>query len=283
MKTVISQNFEKFQKTSDEKTVKKITVILGSARKKFTYNYSKEFVNQIKSTCDIECEFVFLHNFALKPCIGCKLCMDKGEEFCPLRDDRDILLEKIKRSDAIVIATPNYSFQVSGVLKMFLDRFGFLFHRPRHFGKIFTCIVTEGMYGGNDIVKYLDRVGSFLGCNVVPGIVLKTLEPLSDSIKKKNKKMLRKHVKRFQISLNSASKPKLSLIKLILFRMSRISIQLMLDESYLDYRYYRDQGWFTSDYYYPVNLRWPKKYMGRIFDGITRWMTDKPSKKSSSF
>jgi FMN-dependent NADH-azoreductase len=61
-------------------------------------------------------------------------------------------------SDGIVLATPNYSFQVSGLMKVFLDRLGFAFHRPRFHGKAFTSIVTQGIFGGGKVVKYLDFV-----------------------------------------------------------------------------------------------------------------------------
>ncbi len=33
----------------------------------------------------------------------------------------------------------------------FLDRLGFVFHRPRFFGKAFTSIVAQGIYGGGKI------------------------------------------------------------------------------------------------------------------------------------
>jgi hypothetical protein len=48
--------------------------------------------------------------------------------------------------------------------------------------------------------------------------------------------------------------------------MSRTSIKLMLDESYRDYTYYKEKGWFESGYYYPVKLNPFKKLIGRLFD-----------------
>ncbi len=67
------------------------------------------------------------------------------------------------------MATPNYSFQVSATTKIFLDRFGFMFHRPRYFGRTFTNIVSQGIYGGEKIVSYLDFAGGGLGFNTVKG------------------------------------------------------------------------------------------------------------------
>ena len=80
------------------------------------------------------------------------MCFKKGEEFCPLRDDRDVLMEKINASDGVIFASPNYSWQMSGLMKVFLDRFGFAIHRPRYFGKVFTGIVTQGIGRGGNIV-----------------------------------------------------------------------------------------------------------------------------------
>jgi len=54
----------------------------------------------------------------------------------------------------------------------------------------------------------------------------------------------------------------------MIFRMSRSSMKAMLDDSFRDYTYYRDRGWFESDYYYPVELNPMKKMIGRLFDFI---------------
>ena len=46
----------------------------------------------------------------------------------------------------------------------------------------------------------------------------------------------------------------------------RTKIRLMLDETWRDYTYYRDKGWFGADYFYPVRLNPLKKAAGRLFD-----------------
>jgi hypothetical protein len=45
--------------------------------------------------------------------------------------------------------------------------------------------------------------------------------------------------------------------------MARTSIGLELDDSSYDWRYYRDRGWFASDYYYPTRVGPVKKAVGR--------------------
>ena len=149
--------------------MKRVTAFVGSARKKYTYDAVRQFLDDLKALGDVECEIVTLSDYRIETCRGCQLCFEKGEEFCPLKDDRDVLFEKVRVSDGVVLASPNYSFQVSAIMKIFLDRFGFAFHRPRYFGKTSTSIVAQGIYGGNKLVRYLDFVGKGLGFNTVKG------------------------------------------------------------------------------------------------------------------
>jgi multimeric flavodoxin WrbA len=256
------------------KTTKKmkVTAFVGSARKKHTYQATENFLKRLQTLGNIEYEIVSLSEQNLEVCQGCKLCLDKGEELCPLKDDRDKLLEKIDQSDGVIFATPNYSFQVSAQLKIFLDRFGFIFHRPRYFGKTYTNIVAQGIYGGGKIVKYLNFVGSGLGFNVVKGSCITTLEPMTEKQHKKNERILTKKAFKFYKKLIEEGYPAPSLFKLMIFRMSRSSMKKMLNDEFRDYTYYKEKGWFDSKYYYPVKLNPFKKISGSFFDWMARRM-----------
>jgi multimeric flavodoxin WrbA len=59
---------------------------------------------------DIDFEYVFLNDYNLEFYQGCMLCFDKGEQFCPHTDDRDVLIEKLERSDGVIFASPSYDF-----------------------------------------------------------------------------------------------------------------------------------------------------------------------------
>ena len=253
-------------------TVMKVTAFIGSARKKHTYNASEQFLQKLQSFGDIEYEIVTLSDYNLQTCKGCMMCFNKGEEFCPLKDDRDKLIEKIINSDGIIFASPTYSFQVSAFMKIFLDRIAFFFHRPRFFGKAFTSIVAQGIYGGKDTVKYLNFIGNKLGCNVVKGCCITTLEPMTEKGQKKIDRIIDKQSKIFYSKLLKKEYPTPSLFKLMMFRMSRSTMKLMLNENYRDYTYYREHGWFESNYYYPVKLNPFKKLIGRFFDMMATQM-----------
>jgi multimeric flavodoxin WrbA len=258
--------------------MKKITVFVGSARKKLTYDVAVQFLEKLKSFGEVESEIVVLSHHQLGTCRGCLQCFERGEEFCPLKDDRDVLIEKMMSSDGVVIATPNYSFQVSAITKIFLDRLGFGFHRPRFFGKLFTSIVTQGVYGGGKIVNYLDFVGSGLGFNTVKGCVVTARAPMSEAERLKIDRTLVAQSKRFHNGLLKPAYPPPTLFKLWAFRMSRTMIRQALDDSNRDYKYYQDRGWFQSDYYYPTRLGVLKKTAGSLLDA----MATKSSKNRAS-
>lgn len=151
-------------------------------------------------------------------------------------------------------------------MKTFLDKLGFAFHRPRFFGKTFTSIVAQGIYGGKKIVDYLDFVGRGLGFNTVKGNVIMTLEPMTEKQQHKIDELLAAQAKRYYANLEKPAYPSPTLIQLMFFRMGRTKMRLMLDDSYRDYAYYVDKGWFDADYYYPTRLGVLKKSAGHFFD-----------------
>ncbi|MCX6550501.1 MAG: flavodoxin family protein [Acidobacteria bacterium] len=246
--------------------MKRVTAFVASAREKHTYNAVRQFLDSVQSVGDVESEIVVLSDYDVQTCRGCKTCFDRGEEYCPFKDDRNALIDKMMSSDGVVFASPTYSFQVSAIMKIFLDRLGFAFHRPRFFGKTFTSIVVQAFYGGPKAVEYLDFVGDALGFNVVKGSCVNSLEPMTHRQHRTNDRVLRAHSTRFHDRLSRPSLPAPTFLHLMMFRMGRTKVRLLLDESWRDYTYYRDKGWFEADYFYPVRLSPFKKAAGHLFD-----------------
>jgi multimeric flavodoxin WrbA len=253
--------------------MKTVTAFVGSARKRgLTYAATHQFLDNLQSFGDVQGEIVVLSECNLGVCRGCKTCFERGEERCPLKDDRDVLIEKMMTSDGVIFASPNYSFQVSAIMKVFLDRLGFVFHRPRFFGKTFTSIVAQSIYGGDKIVSYLDFVGNGLGFNTVKGWCVKALEPIVVKEQQKIDKALAGQSRRFHERLKEPAYPVPTFVNLMAFRMSRTSMRLVLDDRSRDYSYYKEKGWFESQYYYPTRLGALKRAGGSLFDSIASRM-----------
>ncbi len=251
--------------------MKKVTAFIGSAQKKATYQAVQEFEKNLKQHGEVEFEYVFLSDHNLEFCRSCKVCFDKGEEFCPIRDDRDLLLEKMEQSDGVILATPNYAFQISARMKNFLDRFSYVIHRPRFFNKTFTAIVTQGVFGGKSILKYLESTGMNFGFNVTKGSCLTTLDPMTDNQKKRLSIEMKKAAERFNKGLVSTKMPAPSFFRLMLFRLSRTCLK-NFSTKYRDYYYYKENGWFESDYFHGSSMGPVKKAAGMLFDMLGRVM-----------
>ena len=253
--------------TAGRTGTKKVTVFVGSARRRgATSRAASTFLEQLESCGDVRGEVVFLSDYDLGVCTGCKRCTNHGEERCPLKDDRDALIGKMMASDGVVFASPNYSFQVSAITKIFLDRLAFALHRPCFHGKTFTSIVVQAIGMGGRIVKYLEFVGGGLGFNVVKGSCSRTLEPMSQEAQDRMERNLAKQCRRFHDRLLRPAFPTPSFLGLMMFRMARTGYRQALSEDMRDHVYFRDRGWFESDYYYPVHLGLFKKAAGVLFD-----------------
>ncbi|HWQ77904.1 MAG TPA: flavodoxin family protein [Anaerovoracaceae bacterium] len=246
--------------------MKKVTALIGSPRKQATYEAVLEFEKNLKSYGEMDFEIVFLKDYRIEYCRGCCNCFRKGEAHCPIQDDRDLLLEKMERSDGVIFATPNYSFQVSAPMKTLMDRLAFILHRPRFFGKTFTSVVTQGIIGGNAIEKYLGSVGKNYGFKVTKGCVLNSLEPVTDDTRRKNTLKIKKASQQFYREMMRSGIPVPSFFRLLIFRMARTSIKSMLNDNDYDFRHFKEKGWFESDYYYDTQIGPLKKITGNMFD-----------------
>jgi len=66
-------------------------------------------------------EMLRLTDLSIEPCNGCLRCAIR-EEPCPLDDDMEWFLAKVRESDALVLAAPTYLFGPAAITKLLLDR-----------------------------------------------------------------------------------------------------------------------------------------------------------------
>ncbi len=86
-----------------------------------TYVIQSSFVSGLREA-GVDVEEIFLNDLNIKPCIGKLNCWVKTPGKCCQKDDMDGLLEKLKRSELWVLASPVYWDGVTGVMKNMLDR-----------------------------------------------------------------------------------------------------------------------------------------------------------------
>ncbi len=73
----------------------KIVAIIGSPHKGNTLKITQQVEENMKNLGDVKFDYLFLKDIDLKQCTGCFNCLRNGKEFCPLKDDRDRILEQL--------------------------------------------------------------------------------------------------------------------------------------------------------------------------------------------
>lgn len=63
-----------------------------------------------------------LKNYEINHCTGCYTCWTKTPGECIFKDDMTMLRKKYREADLVVFASPLYIFNVTGIMKDFMDR-----------------------------------------------------------------------------------------------------------------------------------------------------------------
>lgn len=103
-----------------------------------------------------ETEKICLYDKDIRFCRGCLACQKTKR--CVIRDDVEDTLEKMRRADVIVFATPIYFYEMSGQMKTLLDRTNPLFPAEYAFRDIYLlATAADGDESAMDgVVKGLE-------------------------------------------------------------------------------------------------------------------------------
>lgn len=252
--------------------IMKILVIMGSPHKGNTYQAAKKIEQSIQAMGEVEFEYLMLKEANLSQCSGCFVCFVKGGTHCPHKDDASIIEQKMHTADGVILATPVYGMNVSALMKLFIDRFSYIFHRPRFFGKKALLLSTTGAIGLKQVLDYLKLVASIWGFEVIDSVGLVT-PPMQISKKKEqeNNEKLEKAASRFY---NAFQKKRRSpgLKDVLIFHAQKASFGELGQSSPADYSYWREKGWFDPDtkYYVDIPVNPVYNIVGKVSEKILK-------------
>lgn len=232
--------------------MKKILLINASNRKKNTYKLLTSIEDILKSK-GYTTEIINLYNYKIDFCKGCEVCILKGK--CFLGDDSSMLMKKIVDSDGLVIGTPVYLNNMSGILKTFIDRTCSWFHRSEVAQKP-TLLLANTQGSGientlNSIKEVMIQWGVCLG-----GTISRNGRSFAKPISEKE-------LSQFIKLINSNGKTYSPSFK----EIYTYNIQRALASNVfpVDKEYWQDKGWLNKAYFPNVKLNAAQKLYG---DGI---------------
>ena len=154
--------------------------ICGSARKK---GNTAALLREALNAAGMESELVFLSDLTIGFCTGCLSCV-KNKGVCIKDDDMQGLLDKMIEARAIVLGSPNYYYDVSGLMKNMIDRSisssylgigeytGMAWHgwRP-FFDKVGGVIICQAAIGAEKAIETFKCFGEYSGLNLMGEVI----------------------------------------------------------------------------------------------------------------
>lgn len=192
----------------------------------------------------LEFETLFLSDLDLLPCRGCRACFDRGEAACPLHDDVPRLRAKMGAADALLLASPVYVDDVSGLIKIWMDRLAYLCHRPALAGKAAYLLATVGGSATSHALRTMSAGVLTWGYHLVgqTGLKMGALATAED-LPRYQPAAERAAQRLFRaVTQQQALRP--SLYSLLAFRVQQLAWQHESPGS-VDYAYWEAQGWLA--------------------------------------
>ena len=114
----------------------KVLCISGSPRGGGNTDVLLEYFSEGIASTGVQTETVYLRDYSINPCMACEKC--RKDEICTgLKDGMHLLYPKILESRGLVLGSPTHNYNVTAIVKAFIDRlypfFEFSDDRPRKY------------------------------------------------------------------------------------------------------------------------------------------------------
>jgi len=148
----------------------KVLLISSSPHKEksSTFLLANEVLRGLKEE-GIVCEALHLDDFRVFFCKHCEDC-HKKILYCSLKDDVNMILQKMLSADGIVLASPNYINQVTASMKALFDRSAHFIHCKRLLGKYLAGVVSSGSGQNKEVLDYIGFYAHACGAQYSGGV-----------------------------------------------------------------------------------------------------------------
>jgi len=251
----------------------KILVLIGSYRKNGNTSQVVDLICEglqteaARAGAPLEIETVYLGHLDIGACRGCRTCFDRGEDKCPVKDDLLGVKARMKQADGVLVATPVYVNDVSGITKTWIDRLAHVCHRPEFAGKCAYLLATTGDSPTGHTLDTLNLALSTWGFYIAGKAGFKTGALMRGGEARTRCQAKAQTVARklFQaIHQRKFTRP--SFRALLTFKIQQRVWQRTTERETIDYAYWSGQGWTSADreFYFPHEASRVKTALARF-------------------
>lgn len=207
-----------------------IVIINGSPRKEGATSQILHLIEEkLLSYDDVKIEYYDLTDLDIRMCIGCCACYKNGK--CHINDDAEMLSDNISAADGLIIGSPTYASNVSGILKLFIDRGHFVIEQLLY-GKYAISVSTGENYGSNDTSRVLNKLMQYSGALLTGKIVYNTPFNMEISDDRLNKRVSALVSKYYLDIKNKRKHPIQSIVHSVIFNIGIKSFVKRKGEKY---------------------------------------------------
>jgi multimeric flavodoxin WrbA len=250
----------------------KILFLIGSYRRNGNTDQLTRLIKEhLKQEADnsqtpLEIETIYLGQENIGFCRGCRICYDRGGEFCPMKDDIHMIKAKMVEADGILLASPVYVDDVSGITKNFIDRLCHVCHRPQFAGKIAYIIATTGGTRAGKTLSTMKLALRTWGFHVVgqSAFTMGALMPRAET-KSKFDLQTRQVAQNLFTAILHRKYLHPSFYELMVFKIQQMSWLMKGVPGTIDYEYWEKNGWFNPHrtFLIPIETSWLKIKLAR--------------------
>jgi multimeric flavodoxin WrbA len=150
----------------------RVVAVLGSPRRKGNCAALLRAALTELEKRGAEVETIQLSAYDIRYCAGHDDCAER--ELCPIKDDTAELLDRFYEADAVLLASPVYTDNVSGQTKVFLDRACHDYSRGRRLrARVVGLVTVADSTGLDDTLAAMARALAFIRRPDVPTFSVK--------------------------------------------------------------------------------------------------------------
>jgi len=146
----------------------KIVIINASPRTDGLTATILQGISKSLSDKNVDVGYYDLGRLTMAQCLGCCACYRIGH--CVIDDDAEKISRAIADADGLVLGTPTYASNVSGLMKVLIDRGHFVIEQLLR-GKYCVTVATGENYGSKDASKVLNKLVLYSGGKITGKIV----------------------------------------------------------------------------------------------------------------
>lgn len=229
----------------------KILAIISSHRKK---GHTSKIISILKEQLEelaekhnkkYEFEIIFLGDYKINHCKGCRTCMDIGEELCPWNDDIPQIKSQIKEADCVIFASPVFVGDVSSSMKALIDRLAYVCHRQEFYEKCAVLIATTNATSLRRTIRTMGAATYSWGFKLIGkrGFRTKSSMDSKETLEERYSKYIKLLANKIFYRLEDRAYLKPSALSLTIFKIQKKYRSSPELSGKVDFIYWKNQGW----------------------------------------